>query len=184
MKAIFFEKFKTLFAEINPTFIGELGTHNAETALQFSNLALKLSPNKQVTYYGYDVFDIAKDNIEIKTKERNAKGPGSLQLAKQKLQNLKTVNDRFKFKLFQGYTQDTLKEEISFDFVYIDAGHSYDSVVYDWNKVKTSKLIVFDDIKLKSVLKAIKDHVEPFHEVEYVQRSASNRGIAIVRNYK
>ena len=43
-----------------------------------------------------------------------------------------------------------LKESV-YDFVYIAGGHSYDTVKFDHCMVKDSKIIVFDDVDLKSV---------------------------------
>ena len=42
-----------------------------------------------------------------------------------------------------------------FDFVYIDGGHSYETVMHDYAKVKDSKVIIFDDVQMPAVAKAI-----------------------------
>jgi len=183
VKPYFFSTFESLFAEINPTFIGELGTHNGDSAVQFCKCALEYSKKEKIKYAGYDMFEDADLDPAFARKERNAKGAGLYYTAKRKLDRLKnSYAPRFNYKLYKGMTSATL-ENIKFDFVYIDAGHSYDSVVHDWNKVKESKLIVFDDIKLKSVRQAIVDHVEITHTVEYIEKSKNTRGLAIVRNY-
>lgn len=180
----YFHTFEKLFAEIKPTFIGELGTHDGDSAKQFCNLALRLNQKDKVVYHGYDAFEMVKGDKNFAKQERNAKGNGNLYLAENRLRGVKLAHlNRFDFKLFKGFTQDTLTEDIAFDFVYIDAGHSYDSVVYDWNRVKNSKMVVFDDTKLKSVRDAIRDHVEPTHSVEFTVRSETVRGLAIVRNF-
>ena len=183
MRIPHFHIFEKLFREITPTFIGEIGTHNGESAIQFCRLACNLNRTDKIFYHGYDVFEEVANNKDFAKKERNAKGHGTLYTAEKRLKSLKlSENNRFKFKLFKGLTTDTLTP-IKFDFVYIDGGHSYDTVVHDWNKVKESKLIVFDDTKLKSVRSAIEEHVEPNYKVEYTTRTTDTRGLAIVRNY-
>jgi len=183
VKPYFFSTFESLFAEVKPTFIGELGTHNGESAVQFCKCALEQSKKEKIKYVGYDMFEDADLDPTFARKERNAKGAGLYNTAKRKLDSIKNYHaPRFSYKLHRGMTSATLKNT-KFDFVYIDAGHSYDSVVHDWNKVKESKLIVFDDVKLKSVRQAIIDHVEPSHTVEYIEKSRNTRSLAIVRNY-
>ncbi|KKK89601.1 hypothetical protein LCGC14_2731450, partial [marine sediment metagenome] len=54
-------------------------------------------------------------------------------------------------KLFKGFSKDTLpifaKMNIRPDFVYIDGGHSFETVENDWNWVKqlTDGIVIFDD---------------------------------------
>ena len=53
-------------------------------------------------------------------------------------------NNNFDYLLYEGLTTNTLLNH-TYDFVYLDGGHSYDTVKHDYNKIKNSKVIVFDD---------------------------------------
>ena len=142
--------FYQLFDYANPKTICEIGTHDAKSAVQFIDYCVKL--NRDVKYFGYDIFDAVKDNKKFHVKEINGKGAGNYSKAKANLDHRTRKYKFFKYKLFRGYTQDTLKES-SYDFVYIDGGHSYETVKHDYNKVKNSKVIVFDDYQTDGVKK-------------------------------
>ena len=63
------------------------------------------------------------------------------------------VGEIVEVKLFKGFSRDTVPEfaklGIKPDFVFIDGGHSWDTVKDDWNNVKglihNDTVIVFDD---------------------------------------
>jgi hypothetical protein len=55
-----------------------------------------------------------------------------------------------------------------FDFVYIDGGHSYETVKHDYEQVKDSKLIVFDDVKITGVNKFVKELIDDGIQIEIV----------------
>jgi precorrin-6B methylase 2 len=59
--------------------------------------------------------------------------------------------------LIRGNTKQTLTEPKVFDFVYIDGGHSYDTVIHDYSMVKDSTVIVFDDYQIKEVSVAVEE---------------------------
>lgn len=181
MKPYHFERFIQLLDEIKPEKICEIGTHNGKTASQMCDYVLG-STNNNVFYQGYDAFDLIEFS-ESYGKEKNGKGIGSKIQAFRKLTKIsRKYPDRLTFNLVKGFTKDTLTPGI-YDFVYIDAGHSYESVLHDWHMVKDSKMIVFDDWFMEGVLKVLKEEVEPNHLVEYSERSHNDRGLAVVRNY-
>ena len=142
--------FYQLFDYAYPKTICEIGTHDAKSAVQFIDYCVKL--NRDVKYFGYDIFDAVKDNKKFHVKEINGKGAGNYSKAKANLDHRTRKYKFFKYKLCRGYTQNTLKES-SYDFVYIDGGHSYETVKHDYNKVKNSKVIVFDDYQTDGVKK-------------------------------
>lgn len=147
MKFDVIKDFYELFDTYNVSSVGEIGTHNGKTASQI--LDYLLSKNISITYTGYDLFDEAS---EVTNKEEiNGKGVGSYQRAISKLQKLKKkYQDNFQYKLIKGNTKNTLTPS-KFDFVYIDGGHSYETVKHDYNMVKDSKIIIFDDYHLEGV---------------------------------
>jgi hypothetical protein len=76
--------------------------------------------------------------------------------------------DNFTYDLNQGFTTDTLVEPRVFDFVYIDGGHSYETVKHDYSMVKDSKVIVFDDLNLAPVLKFVNELIEEGVDIKTV----------------
>lgn len=178
MKPFIWSNYEILFEYYKPKNICEIGTHNGRSALQFCREALKY--NSKVNYTGYDLFDLATDENHI--VERNGKGAGNLIKAKGFLDSLQKKNDNFTFKLFKGYTQDTLTPSV-FDFVYIDAGHSYESVLHDYDKVKESKLIFFDDYNIEDVRRAVQDISETHYELILDCPRNKRRQAAIIKDF-
>jgi len=182
MKPWHFEHFKNWLDEVKPERIGEIGCHDGRTGIQLCNHVLN-NYTHNVHYTGYDAFDEISPE-ESYEEEINGKGLGSLQEASRWMNKVKKRFDtRFEFELIKGYTSKTLTTPVKFDFVYIDAGHSYESVLHDWNMVKESKLIVFDDWYIDGVGQMIKEVVEKEHEVEYIPLTENSRSSAVVRNW-
>lgn len=150
MKVRLLPPFYKIFDHYRPNTICEIGTHNGKSAVQFVDYCLKINP--RLNYVGYDVFDAVKNNEQFHEKEINGKGAGKFTTAKNNLKHRQRDYKKFKFTLHQGFTQDTLTESI-YDFVYIDGGHSYETVKHDYEKVKASKVIVFDDYQTEGVKK-------------------------------
>lgn len=147
--------------------ICEIGTHDAKSATQFIDVLLSFATRKQPLFYtGYDLFEDA--DKELTTYEHNGKGPGNYKLAVKRLdKRKKKYRKLFDYKLIRGNTLQTLTES-AYDFVYIDGGHSYNTVKADYSKVKNSKIIVFDDYQLPEVARAIDeivDETKTTHEV-------------------
>ena len=183
MKPWHFKIFEKLLDESEPKTIGEIGCHHGRTAIQLCSYALNKFKHP-IHYVGYDAFDeISKEDSY--QEEINRKGLGSYNEATRWLNKVKGRNkERFTYQLVKGYTTETLIEPVKYDFVYIDAGHSYESVLHDWNMVQDSNLIVFDDYDLDGVMRVLKEHVEATHDVEYVPFKSDwsgNRATAVVR---
>lgn len=140
--------FHKIFDYVKPKTICEIGTHDGKSAAQFVDYCLQINP--KLKYYGYDAFENVKNNVEFHEKEINGKGAGSMYRATRNLEHRQKKYKKFEFKLVKGFTTDTLKEGV-YDFVYIDGGHSYETVRHDYNMVKGSKVIVFDDYQTPDV---------------------------------
>lgn len=140
--------FHQIFDKYQPKRICEIGTHSGKTANQFVRYICRTVPN--LHYKGYDAFDTVAGNTEFAKKERNGKKHGVKAQAIKYLEHQKAQFPNFTYNLIEGFTQNTLQEE-EFDFVYIDGGHSYETVKHDYNKVKGSTVIVFDDYNLPEV---------------------------------
>ncbi len=154
MKSILLQNFYKIFDLYLPQNICEIGTHNGQSAFQFVDY---LWPKvHRLHYTGYDLFDQADQQLAI--DEHNGKGTGSYKLAHNGLMKRKEkYGKRFTFDLIQGNTKETLKEPKIFDFVYIDGGHSYETVMHDYSMVKDSTVIVFDDYQIKEVAMAVEE---------------------------
>lgn len=126
--------------EIKPKTILEIGTHRCRTACRMLYRAVYYNPN--VYYIGYDVFEEGSDTNN--KKEFNEKGLGTLRHAEYALRD-------FKHELYKGLTINTLTTPRIADLVFIDGGHSYETVKHDYNMIKESPHIIFDDYNLSSV---------------------------------
>ena len=65
---------------------------------------------------------------------------------------------KVRFDLIMGYTKDTLPKK-KWDFVFIDGGHSYETVKFDHGQVDQSKTVIFDDYQLRDVRKYFDEYV-------------------------
>ena len=65
--------------------------------------------------------------------------------------------------------------------MYIDGGHSYETVKHDYHKVKDSRIIVFDDVKIAGVYKFVHELKDQGIPVELV-RTPSKHTWAVIRN--
>ena len=164
MKPTMLPPFHQIFDYIKPEVICEIGTHDGKSAVQFVDYCVKLNP--KLSYVGYDVFDAVKDDEQFHEKEINGKGAGKYRTAKNNLTHRQMKNKRFKFKLVKGFTQQTLTQAV-YDFVYIDGGHSYETVKHDYYKVSGSKVIVFDDYQTEGVKQFVDELIRKNKLVEY-----------------
>lgn len=127
---------------VRPQSIIEVGTHSGKRADRLCREALK--HNSRVHYTGYDLFDLATPQTDA--QEANGKGPGSIAEARRRLDRLKQAYPGFTYDLVRGNTRKTLHgTEQGADLVYIDGGHSVETIRGDYEAVKLSRVIVFDD---------------------------------------
>ena len=139
-------RYLTLIDEVvkrKPKTILEVGTHCGNSAIHMVEVAKKF--NDDVFYYGFDIFDWGgKDFMEAEFNgKRSAKlGKTKLRLDKAEINN----------KLIVGNTNNTLKKfspERYIDFVFIDGGHSVETIASDWSYIKhlmdRQTVVIFDD---------------------------------------
>ena len=118
-----------------PQAILEVGTWNGQRALEMLNL----SPDSQ--YYGFDLFETAtpeNDAMEMNVKPHHY---------------CDKVFDRltgYKVQLIKGNTRETLRWfRQKVDFVWIDGGHSVETIRSDWENIKPllmdDAMVFFDD---------------------------------------
>ena len=147
----------------------EIGTWNGDRAIQMARTALE---NADVVHYtGFDLFEEATDATD--KKEFNVKEHFSEEEVSEKLTkfaetvNKQKDNKKFTYCLFKGNTRTTLKilnnkdtcnlRNIKPDFVFVDGGHSVETISSDYRYVKDVDVLLFDDYYRKDEKDKIPD---------------------------
>lgn len=120
-----------------PQIIVEIGTWSGYNAVRMIKQAQK--HRSGVWYIGYDLFEDATDDTDA--EELNLKQHYTVE---QVTDYISKACPDVEFNLIKGNTRQTLKN-VEADFVYIDGGHSLETVEHDYNAVKNSKVVIFDD---------------------------------------
>ena len=182
LKKPYGDNFLSLVEEYKPKNVLEIGVFCGVTSRNICEL-LKTNFGSDFRYYGLDLFGSTKtssvDEIEPKFLE-NQKFSNPLKtiyynfIKKENLNSKISVQNFLKkfsqnIELIEGDTRVTLEKVplSEIDFVFLDGGHSYDTVLSDLQKLydnmKNNSKIVCDDFagitKIESVEKAIKDFV-------------------------
>ena len=180
LKEPYGDNFLSLVEEYKPKNVLEIGVFCGVTSRNICEL-LKTNFGSDFRYYGLDLFGSTKessvDEIEPKFLE-NQKFSNPLKtiyynyIKKENLNSKISVQNFLKkfsqnIELIEGDTRVTLQKVplSKIDFVFLDGGHSYDTVKSDLQKLfdsmKNNSKIVCDDFagitKIESVEKAIKD---------------------------
>lgn len=125
-----------LAARKKPDVLIEIGTHRGARA--------RLLKAHCKRYVGFDLWEHGNDATD--KRESNGKGRSTRQQAEQALAGIT-------FALIGGDTRDTLPECVrqgmKADFVFIDGGHSVETIASDWANVRQmlnpGAVVVFDD---------------------------------------
>ena len=180
LKKPYGDNFLSLVEEYKPKNVLEIGVFCGVTSRNICEL-LKTNFGSDFRYYGLDLFGSSKtssvDEIEPKFLE-NQKFSNPLKtiyynfIKKENLNSKISVQNFLKkfsqnIELIEGDTRVTLEKVplSEIDFVFLDGGHSYDTVLSDLQKLydnmKNNSKIICDDFagitKIESVEKAIKD---------------------------
>ena len=180
LKKPYGDNFLSLVEEYKPKNVLEIGVFCGVTSRNICEL-LKTNFGSDFRYYGLDLFGSTKtssvDEIEPKFLE-NQKFSNPLKtiyynfIKKENLNSKISVQNFLKkfsqnIELIEGDTRVTLQKVplSEIDFVFLDGGHSYDTVLSDiqklYDNMKNNSKIVCDDFagitKIESVEKAIKD---------------------------
>ena len=180
LKKPYGDNFLSLIEEYKPKNVLEIGVFCGVTSRNICEL-LKTNFGSDFRYYGLDLFGSTKtssvDEIEPKFLE-NQKFSNPLKtiyynfIKKENLNSKISVQNFLKkfsqnIELIEGDTRVTLEKVplSEIDFVFLDGGHSYDTVLSDLQKLydnmEDNSKIVCDDFagitKIESVEKAIKD---------------------------
>lgn len=123
----------------------EVGTYMAVRSEQMIRAAQMFHPRGEVEFFGFDLFENLSDDQFA--REISKKSP-ALVWVKEKLEKTGA-----KIELFPGDTRETLTRIAPslapIDVVFIDGGHSLETIESDWHAVETSlrkgSIVVFDD---------------------------------------
>src|SRR4051812_33820898 len=133
-----YRQFADIIETLHPKTIVEIGTNTGVNAERMCREALKYE--KEVHYTGYDLFE--ETTPELNVAEKNGKGAASEADVRARL----SVIPGLTFELVKGNTRKTLHgTDIVADLVFIDGGHSVETIRGDYEAVKGSSVIVFDD---------------------------------------
>ena len=120
-----------------PKSIIEIGLAQGERAYQMIQLASKYKAN--VRYTGYDVFHTK--NSSWHRMVGNGKQVASKEVIKSRLNNLSK-----NISLIDGMTSETLwLNHQKADYVWLDGDHRVEAIQKDFEALKKSRVIVFDD---------------------------------------
>jgi hypothetical protein len=142
--------FKPLIEQYKPKTFCEIGCHEGLTLKSLIPFTEELG--YKIEYVGYDAFELADrptfeypQNPITGEMEHNGKESASYNVIKERCDKYAKRELLESYKLIKGWTHDTLIGPLTFDMVYIDGGHSYSTVKWDYEQVKDSKIIIFDD---------------------------------------
>ena len=140
-----------------PKTILEIGVFNGVRSKQLIQAAKIF--NKKVIFYGFDLFNIMIGNKKLKENEAS-KFPLTKNEIKKKLLKINNTN-----YLFEGFSTITLKKftkkNKKIDYIFIDGGHSVNTILSDWNCAKKmmhdNSIVIFDDyyLGIKNKIKKI-----------------------------
>lgn len=126
-----------LIDQYKPKSIIEIGVWNGQNAIRMINRAR--AHHQNVTYTGYDLFEDA--TAETDKKEFNVKGHNHVKAVAAEIKAATGITPT----LIKGDTNQTLKPNTVADFVFLDGGHSVETIASDYERVKASKVVVLDD---------------------------------------
>ncbi len=134
------------FIEMNRSHrIMEIGTWNGSHAVAMIEAAKKHWSPEEIEYYGFDLFeDIDESTVEAEV----SKSPPPMNEVKKKLEKTGA-----RIMLYRGNTLHTLPEVVKnfpkMDFIFIDGGHSLETVQNDWDcssqLMHDQTVLIFDD---------------------------------------
>lgn len=120
-----------------PKTIVETGTWKGYNAVRMLTTARMF--HERPEYVGYDLFE--DGNEETDAEEFNIKERPTLVGAETKIKRKCPFAE---VVLVKGNTRDTLAG-VQADLAFIDGGHSLETIKHDYESLKHSKIIVFDD---------------------------------------
>jgi predicted O-methyltransferase YrrM len=155
--------------------IMEIGTWNGRRALQMIERAEAFHPAAEIEYYGFDLFELMTKEVN---KEELSKKPPTQEEVKKLLSPTGA-----RISLFQGFTQNTLPQVVGtlpkMDMIFIDGGHSLETIANDWNYslqlMDKNTVVIFDDYYFDRDDVGCKQIIEAIDPNEYEVRVLPRR---------
>lgn len=157
--------------------IMEIGVFDGAHAKQMIEIAKMSYSASEVEYIGFDLFELLSSR---KLEEEFSKRPPSCQEVQDFLDKTGA-----RILLYMGDTKQTISEYKdklkNIDFIFIDGGHSIETITSDWNHVEDlmseKTIVVFDDYYMNEEpaiqglgCKIIIDYLDPeIYEVEILK---------------
>lgn len=149
-----------LIGFVKPNIITEIGVARGDRAEAMIREAL--NHKEQVIYFGFDLFEDMDE--ETAKREMNGKKVDSQETIAKRLKKIEKDHPNFWFQLYKGNTNETLKQfadkpiELTNDkglvveakptnsqFVFVDGGHSVETIRNDYSYFKNCPMTVLDD---------------------------------------
>jgi len=162
-----------LIEKYKPKTYCEIGVHNGLSAAGIIFEMLKY--HNDVYIEAYDAFEPV-DKIEHNGK--SVAGKDHQKKCEKRFKGIQSQYPNFTYKIIKGLTSDTLKKK-RFDLTYIDGGHSYETVKYDYSMLQDSKVIIFDDYNLSEVQRAV-DEIGKGYRLPYTTPNGKKKKWVII----
>ena len=137
----------------------EIGVWDGEHSRRMIQAGLRYSDPTSIEYFGIDLFEDAYEIEDILDREAS-KRPPPLSEVKAKLQDLEEIG--VGINLVKGDSKEILPalavQKLAMDFVFVDGGHSYETVSSDWRNVQRMiggrSVVIFDDYVNREAVEA------------------------------
>lgn len=128
----------------------EVGTYNGVRASQLLSHWLRGGDEFLAEYVGFDMFEDMTPELTVAEKSKTVLPPSRKEVMKRITTTVPTL---VSISLFKGNTKETLPAQCptldAFDLIFIDGGHSLETIASDWNAVKqcmdADTIVLFDD---------------------------------------
>lgn len=190
-----------LFRMYKPRRMLEIGVGSGKTVELFFKESKK-NGMQNVEYYGFDTFDDGppQNETDVLVKRSACRGKDSefWRMHNTSMDSVNAIGSiyeklDYKIKLFKGNTRNTLpKHALSLppmDMIYIDGGHSYETVKSDYENVKgllkEDSILVFDDFICeegvsKYIGELLSRDIDHYKQIVFIPGSVSAHGGVMV----
>lgn len=136
--------FETIYRQKSLCLV-EIGVFDGKHALEMIRTASVHHAVSKIEYFGFNLFEELTDEL---LEQENSKKPLPYAVIQQKLEQ-----SGAKIRLFKGNTKQTLPASLDAiryaDFIFIDGGHSIETIRSDWSYLQTimtaDTVVIFDD---------------------------------------
>lgn len=148
--------------------IMEIGTWRGDRAREMIQVAARFHPISAIEYYGFDLFEELNQSV---FEHEISKWPLPMEEVRARLEETGA-----QVHLFRGNTSDVLPSVVRtlppMDFIFIDGGHSRETVQNDWNcsleLMHENTIVLFDDYWPHNDAAGAKPIVDAIDRGEYV----------------